>query len=63
MAFLRAIVAACALAAVCSPSLAQETLLERGRYLVETVAFWGVCHNSRVRKARRSQGWNWLVDG
>jgi cytochrome c553 len=35
------IVAACP-----QPSAAQETLLERGRYLVETVAFCGVCHNT-----------------
>ena len=34
--------------AVCpQPSAAQETPLEQGRYLVETVAFCGVCHNKR----------------
>ena len=49
MAFLRAVTAFCAvLAILCSRStLAQDNLLERGRYLVETVAFCGVCHNSR----------------
>jgi cytochrome c553 len=36
------IVAACP-----HPSTAQESALERGRYLVETVAFCGVCHNTR----------------
>ena len=34
--------------AVCpQPSAAQEPPLERGRYLVETLAFCGVCHNAR----------------
>ena len=49
MAFLRAATAFCAvLAILCSRStLAQVNLLERGRYLVETVGFCGVCHNSR----------------
>jgi hypothetical protein len=49
MAFLRAVTAFCAvLAILCSRStLAQDNLLERGRYLVETVGFCGVCHNSR----------------
>ena len=47
MAFSRATTAFCALVAlVCSrPTVAQDHL--RGRYLVETVAFCGVCHNSR----------------
>ena len=30
-----------------TPAAGQPTSLERGRYLVETVAFCGVCHNSR----------------
>ena len=30
-----------------APAAGQPTSLERGRYLVETVAFCGVCHNSR----------------
>ena len=49
MGLLRAMTALWALmAAVYSqPSAAQENSLERGRYLVETVAFCGVCHNSR----------------
>ena len=32
---------------VMTPATGQTTSLERGRYLVETVAFCGVCHNSR----------------
>ncbi len=49
MALLRAATALCGLlAAVCpQPAAAQENPLERGRYLVETVAFCGVCHNTR----------------
>ena len=50
MVFLRATTALWAvMAAVClpRPAPAQENPLERGRYLVETVAFCGVCHNSR----------------
>ena len=50
MVILRVTAALCAvMAAVCMtrPVLAQENPLERGRYLVETVAFCGVCHNSR----------------
>jgi mono/diheme cytochrome c family protein len=45
----RAIMALCALMTglYSQPSAARETPLERGRYLVETVAFCGVCHNSR----------------
>ena len=50
MVILRVTAALCAvMAAVCMTrtALAQENPLERGRYLVETVAFCGVCHNSR----------------
>jgi mono/diheme cytochrome c family protein len=50
MAFARAMTAAlCALTAALysQPSAAQDNPLRRGRYLVETVAFCGVCHNTR----------------
>ena len=50
MVFSPATTALCAaMAAICMtrPAAAQDHLLERGRYLVETVAFCGVCHNSR----------------
>ena len=30
-----------------TPASAADDLLERGRYLVETVAFCGVCHATR----------------
>ncbi|HUB43473.1 MAG TPA: cytochrome c [Acetobacteraceae bacterium] len=50
MRHLPAMTAFCALmTAVCQqPLAAGETPLERGRYLVETVAFCGVCHNART---------------
>src|SRR5512137_1920642 len=48
MAFLRATTALWALTAALysQPSASQENPQERGRYLVETVAFCGVCHNT-----------------
>jgi mono/diheme cytochrome c family protein len=55
-----ATMALCALpVAVCSaprPASAQEEPLERGRYLVETVAFCGICHNSRGPDGRMVPG-------
>jgi len=50
MAFSRAMIALCALVTllVCARETeAQDNPLERGRYLVETVMFCGVCHNTR----------------
>jgi mono/diheme cytochrome c family protein len=47
------------LVAVCSAprsASAQEDPLERGRYLVETVAFCGICHNSRGPDGRMVPG-------
>jgi cytochrome c553 len=60
MAILRATMALCGLSvAVCSgprPASAEEEPLERGRYLVETVAFCGICHNSRGADGRMVPG-------
>ena len=47
------------LVAVCfalNPASAQEEPLERGRYLVETVAFCGICHNARGPDGRMVPG-------
>ena len=38
------------------PASAQEEPLERGRYLVETVAYCGICHNSRGPDGRMVPG-------
>jgi mono/diheme cytochrome c family protein len=38
------------------PGAAQDNPLERGRYLVETVAFCGVCHNTRDPKGQMLPG-------
>lgn len=58
MAYSRVIIALNTLIAVAcaQSSVAQQILLERGRYLVETVAFCGVCHNTRDANGRMIAG-------
>jgi mono/diheme cytochrome c family protein len=58
MGLLRATTVICALViAVClRPASAQDNSLERGRYLVETVAFCGICHNARGPDGRMIPG-------
>jgi mono/diheme cytochrome c family protein len=38
------------------PAVAQENLLERGRYLVETAAYCGICHHARGSDGRMIPG-------
>jgi mono/diheme cytochrome c family protein len=42
--------------ATITPTAAQQNLVDRGRYLVETVAFCGICHNSRGPDGRMVPG-------
>jgi hypothetical protein len=42
--------------AAATATAAQPNSLERGRYLVETVAFCGVCHNTRDADGRMWPG-------